>query len=87
MPSQNQVVEKVSKADWVKWREDRVTQYLVAAISLKRRGMLEEWADGRCSTNDHEHVVQGQTQAYRDVLEYILRDFDVIPTEEEHDDN
>jgi hypothetical protein len=73
----------VSKEEWVQWKGGKCTQRLVHSLALKRAGMIEEWADGRCSSLDQEKIVQGHIQAYRDVIEYVLRDFDFISNGEE----
>ena len=73
----------VSKEEWVQWKAGKVTQRLVHALAYKRMGMLEEWADGRCSDQKHEAIVQGHIQAYKDVIEYILKDFDFVSEGEE----
>ena len=75
----------VSKEEWVQWKGNKVTQRLIHSLALKRAGMLEEWADGRCSNEQQEQIVKGHIQAYKDVLEYILRDFDFISQGEEVD--
>lgn len=82
-PQQNLL--PVSKEEWVQWKGSKVTQRMIHALALKRQGMMEEWADGRCSTQKDEDVAKGHIQAYRDVLEYILRDFDFIQSGEEVD--
>lgn len=73
----------VSKEEWVHWKGNKVTQRLIHGLALKRAGMLEDWADGKCSNVEAEKVVQGYVQSLKDTIEYILRDFDFIEQGEE----
>lgn len=84
-PSQQPPVDllPVSKEEWVQWKANKCTQRLVHALAYKRAGMMEDWADGRCSTAEAEKIVQGYVQAIKDVINYTLRDFDVIEQGEE----
>lgn len=85
MQNPQQVAEllPVSKEEWVQWKASLCTQRLVNAMAQKRAGMMEEWSDGKCGSVEQEKVAQGHIQAYKDVILYILRDFDFISDGEE----
>jgi hypothetical protein len=82
-PNQAKELLPVSKEEWVHWKAGNCTQRLIHAIAYKRAGMMEDWSDGKCGTVEQEKVAQGHIQAYKDIIEYILRDFDVIQQGEE----
>jgi hypothetical protein len=79
-------VERVtppSKEEWVAWKQSNTTQYLIQQLVKKRLGMLEEWADGRCSNEMDEQITKGRIQDLKDVIEYILMDFEYYQPEKE----
>lgn len=72
----------ISKDEWVAWKRDRVTKALVASLVQRRNVALEEWAEGRCADQAEEHRHQGRVQNLKDIIMYIIEDFDYLREEQ-----
>lgn len=77
--------EPISKEEWQYWKREKVTQALVASLLNRRSEMLEEWAEGRCPTHEETLKQEGRVQAYRDLILYIIQDFEVFDMEKPSD--
>lgn len=66
----------VSKRDYLDWRSSHVTKALVKALNDKREFLKEGLAEGAGQPED-----VGRCQALRDIIEYILRDFETFDEE------
>lgn len=76
--------EPVSKEEWQFWKQNKVTKALVANLIQRRMELLEEWAEGRCPSDLETHKQEGRVQNLKDVIMYIIQDFEVIePMEKE----
>jgi len=64
-------------SEYLQWRANPVTKFLVQALFNKRELLKEGLAEGHGST-ENLHVLIGRTQGIKDSVEYILSDFEYI---------
>ena len=74
-------VEQVSKEQWVSWKQDPVTRFLVHSLVKRRNELVEDWAEGRLTSIEEEHRQQGRVQNLQDIVLYLIQDFDYIKEE------
>ena len=71
--------EPISKEEWVVWKRDKVTRFLVESLVKRRNQLVEDWADARLTSVEDEHRQQGRVQNLQDIVMYIINDFEHIP--------
>jgi hypothetical protein len=79
-------MELISKSEYIDWRNRKVTREFVARIFEQREGLKEDLADGKASIEDLKILI-GRAQGMKDVIDYILHDFEFIddtPKEEQN---
>lgn len=81
---QNQrTMEPVSKEEWVSWKGGKVTRQLVYDLLQKRTELLNDWSEGRFDNDKDEQITKGRIQELRDIVEYIIHDFQHVDLEEQ----
>ena len=70
--------EPISKEEWQFWKREKVTKAFVAHLLNRRTELLEEWAEGRCGTAQERDKQEGRVQNLKDVVLYIIQDFEVV---------
>lgn len=76
----------VSKQEWIDWKSNSVTKEFLERLFTKR----EEIKEGIAEETIVEEAIQrhiGQCQAYKDVINYALYDFDTANSIEELEDD
>lgn len=74
----------VSKSEWQEWKRSRVTKALVAHILNERQIALDAWSEGK--SGELGSVTKGRTQAYKEVIDYIIENFMVADDKEDKGD-
>lgn len=74
-------LEPITKAEWGQWKSQKVTKKLVSDLLERRKDLLEDWAEGRCSSQEEETRFQGRIQNLKDIVMYIVQDFEVVDPE------
>lgn len=76
---------EITEEDWVLWKTNSVTQFVVQALKDTRDDLKEGIAEGH-SENLHQDI--GRTMALKDALVFMLEDvFKNEPQEPSKDDN
>lgn len=73
----------ITKELWVDWKNHPVTQFYLKALHFKREQLKEGIAEGQAGSDREICMAIGQTQAYKDALEYAVRQFEYIELEEQ----
>ena len=76
-------VDSPFKSDYVDWRRNQVTKFLVQELFNKREMLKEGIAEGKTSSLDELHQNIGRTQAIKDIIDYIISDFETLDDPQE----
>lgn len=71
-------LEPPTKEDYLNWRGTQITKFLLQEIWNKREEIKEGIADGQTSGHDELITAIGRTQSIKDIINYILFDFEYI---------
>lgn len=71
----------ILRQEWGEWKQNKVTKEFLKRLFEKREGIKEELAEGRAAKEQLDQFI-GQCQAYKDAIDYGIRDFEVVETEE-----
>lgn len=69
-------IDLVSKEEWARWKQDRVTKQAVAGLMNQRSIILEALADRLFSSNDERLMAIGEAGALKDAVMYMIENFD-----------
>ena len=75
--------DEVNKAEWQQWKKDKVTKLFVAGILNKREYLKEGLVEGHLSTHDEQLMAMGKCQAIKDIVTYLIEDFNYIERDQE----
>lgn len=67
---------KVLKSDHVDWKKLHVTKALVERLFIRREEVKEAWIQGKLTAENPEYV-RGFAMAFKEVIDYIIDDFEV----------
>ena len=76
-----------TKEDYLNWRSTYVTKFFIQEIFNKRELLKEAIADGVTSGFDELNLTIGRTQSIKDIIDYVIRDFEYIDIEPKEDKN
>ena len=78
-------MEPITKADWVQWKNDRVTRFYLSSLMTKREHLKEGIVEDHAGESERVlYLSIGQAMALKDAIQYALEHFEYT---EEPDDN
>lgn len=68
--------DRISKEEYLEWRDNRVTKQLIQDIYEKREFLKEGVVELSDESEKQRFVTIGRCQAMKDIIDFVLRDFD-----------
>ena len=76
-------LEPPFKADYVDWKRNPVTKFFMQEIFNKREYLKEGIAEDKASSDKEMWIAIGRTQGIKEIIDYIIEDFETVQDPEE----
>lgn len=77
-------MDKVTKEEYLAWRDHPVTQFYLRALHLRREILKEDLANDAVSGEMVQHYI-GACKALKEAVDYGLREFEYLEENESND--